>query len=69
MSIGITVGLAGAVAGTRVLQGMLFGITPLDPATYAAVSVGFGVIAMLASYVPAHRAAKVDPMVALRNDG
>jgi len=64
---GIVAGLAAATAATRSLQGMLFGLTPLDPATFVAVPVGFGAIAMLAAYVPARRATKVDPLVALRN--
>jgi putative ABC transport system permease protein len=64
--IGIILGLAGAAAGTRLLEGMLFGITPLDPATFVVVSVLFGLVAMCASYVPARRATKVNPMVALR---
>jgi predicted permease len=67
-AIGIVLGLAGAAAGTRVLEGMLFGITPLDGRTFAAVSVLFAVVALLASYVPARRATKVNPMVALRNE-
>jgi putative ABC transport system permease protein len=45
---------------------MLFGIAPLDPSTYVAVSVMFAGVATLASYVPARRATRVDPMVALR---
>lgn len=65
---GITLGLAAAVAGTRVLQGMLFGITPLDATTFLGVSLMFGLVALLACYVPARRATKVDPMVALRCD-
>jgi ABC-type lipoprotein release transport system permease subunit len=48
---------------------MLFGITPLDPQTFIAVSLLFGLVSMLACYVPARHATKVDPMVALRNDG
>jgi putative ABC transport system permease protein len=66
--VGITTGLAGAAAVTRYLQGMLFGLTPLDPATFVAVSIAFAAIAMLAAYVPARRATKVDPMIALRNE-
>jgi putative ABC transport system permease protein len=65
---GIALGLAGAAAGTRVLQGMLFGITPLDPLTFAAVSLLFGLVATVASYLPARRATTVDPIVALRSE-
>jgi ABC-type antimicrobial peptide transport system permease subunit len=64
--LGIALGLGGAAAVTRSLQGMLFGLTPLDPATYAAVAVTFALVAALASYVPARRATKVDPLIALR---
>jgi putative ABC transport system permease protein len=63
---GICIGLAGAAAITRYLEGMLFGLTPLDPATFVAVSVMLAMIATAASYVPARRATKVDPLVALR---
>ena len=65
---GIALGLAGAAAGTRLIQGMLFGITPLDPQTFIAVSVLFGLVATIASYLPARRATCVDPMVALRSE-
>jgi putative ABC transport system permease protein len=67
-TIGITVGLIGAAAVTRVLQGMLFGITPLDPITFLAVALTFGFVTMLASYMPARRATRVDPLVALRSE-
>ena len=67
-AIGIALGLAGAAAGARLLDGMLFGITPLDVQTFVAVSIMFSLVAMLASYVPARRATKVNPIVALRND-
>ena len=67
-AIGIALGLAGAAAGTRLLDGMLFGITPLDVQTFMAVSFVFSLVAMLASYVPARRATKVNPIVALRNE-
>jgi putative ABC transport system permease protein len=67
-AIGIAAGIVGAAAGARLLRGMLFGITPLDPETFVAVSLLFGVVATLASYLPARHATLVDPMVALRRD-
>ena len=67
-TIGVGVGLVGAAIGTRALDGMLFGITPLDAKTFLAVSLTFGLVAAFASYVPARRATKVDPVVALRGD-
>lgn len=66
VAVGITAGVVGATAVTRDLSGMLFGLTPLDAATYAAVAVGFAVVAMFASYLPARRATRVNPVVALR---
>jgi putative ABC transport system permease protein len=65
-AIGITLGLAGAAAGTRYLQAMLYGITPLDGSTFAVVAVAFATVAALASYLPARLATDLDPMVALR---
>lgn len=67
-AVGIGLGLAGAVAATRYLQGMLFGIAPLDGTTFAAVALAFVTVAALASYLPSRRATRVDPMVALRTD-
>jgi len=66
--IGIITGLVGAAAATRYLQGMLFGLTPLDPTTFVAVSILFVSVAMLAAYLPARAATKVDPLVALRSE-
>jgi ABC-type antimicrobial peptide transport system permease subunit len=65
-AIGIAVGLAGAAGLTRLMASMLYGVSALDWVTYAAVAVGLGATAMLASYLPAVRAARVDPSVALR---
>ena len=65
-AIGIAIGLAGAVGLTGYLHGMLFGLTPLDPATYAAVAVAFTAVAAIASYLPARRATKIEPLIALR---
>jgi putative ABC transport system permease protein len=67
-TIGIAFGLLGAAAGARVLQGMLFGITPLDPQTFIGVPLMFGLVATFACYMPARYAMKVDPLVALRHD-
>jgi hypothetical protein len=58
----------GAVALSRVLEGLLFSLTPLDLTTFGAVVVVFAGVAMLASYVPARRATRVDPLVALRTE-
>ena len=65
---GIVVGVAGAVGLSRYLEGLLFGMTPLDVSTFAAVVVTFCGVAALASYVPARRATRVDPLVALRSE-
>jgi putative ABC transport system permease protein len=63
---GVLIGLAAAVATTRVVRGLLYGTSPYDPATYAAVAVLLVGIAMLAAYAPSRRAAGADPMSALR---
>jgi hypothetical protein len=65
-AVGVAGGLAGAAALTRYMEGMLFALTPLDPMTFAAVALLFTTVALLASYVPARRATRVDPLVALR---
>jgi putative ABC transport system permease protein len=67
-AVGMTLGLAGAAAVTRYLEALLFGLTPLDPATFAAVMILFIAVAIAASYVPTRRALRIDPVVALRTD-
>jgi len=64
--IGLAVGLAGAFGASRLLAGLLYGVKPSDPATYAIVAGVLGVIALAACYLPALRATRVDPIVALR---
>lgn len=65
-TVGLFVGVAGSVALSRYLQGVLFGITPADPVTFTVVSAAFLVVAILATLIPARRIARVDPLVALR---
>jgi putative ABC transport system permease protein len=64
--IGLAVGLVGAAAVGRLLSGLVFGITPTDPVTFVAVSVLLILVAAAACYVPARRAARIDPVVALK---
>jgi predicted permease len=66
--LGVAIGLAAAVVCTRFLSGMLYQIRPLDISTFAGVSLGLLVVAVLASFVPAWRATRVDPIIALRHE-
>jgi len=65
-AIGVAIGIALAIAVTRLISTFLFGVKPTDPLTYVAVAIGLAAIALLACYIPARRAMKVDPLVALR---
>jgi len=66
--IGLAVGLLGAVALTRFVRTMLFGVSPADPLTFGAISAALAAVALLACYIPARRATRVDPLVALRDE-
>ena len=66
VALGVAAGLAGSVATTRTLKGFLFGLSALDPVTFVAVPLVLAAVALAACYVPARRAARVDPMIALR---
>jgi ABC-type antimicrobial peptide transport system permease subunit len=66
--LGVAMGIVGALALTRVLSSMLFGLTALDPSTYVGVAVVFTAVATAAVYLPARRATKVDPVIALRHE-
>jgi putative ABC transport system permease protein len=68
IATGVMTGLAAAAALTRYLDQLLFGLTASDPATYVAVAIGFGIVALAAVLVPARRAMRVDPLVALRTE-
>jgi len=65
-SAGVLLGLAGAAASTRLIASWLYGVTPMDPKTFAVSAAGMLVIAAVASYIPARRATRIDPLVALR---
>ena len=65
-AIGLAVGVVAALGLTRLMSKMLFGVTPTDPITFVGVATLLSAVALLACYVPAHRAARVDPIVALR---
>lgn len=64
--IGLAAGIAGALVATRALASLLFGVTPADPATFVTIALLLAGFALLASYLPARRATKVDPIIALR---
>jgi putative ABC transport system permease protein len=65
---GLALGLCGAAVASRVLRGLLFGVGGIDPITYAGVAAFLATVALMASFLPARRAALADPVVALRNE-
>jgi predicted permease len=67
-AIGVVIGIAGSLMLTRTMRSLLFGVTATDPLTFAAVALTLAAVALLACYLPARRATRVDPMVALRHE-
>jgi putative ABC transport system permease protein len=68
VAVGAVLGLAGAVGITTLMQSLLFGVTPVDPAAYGVATAVLAAIAVAACAVPALRATRVDPLVALRDE-
>jgi len=66
VAFGAVIGIAASLAITRLMSSLLFGVTATDPLTFIAVAALLSAVALLASYIPARRAVRVDPMVALR---
>ena len=66
--VGLVSGLIGTAILTRFFRSMLFNVAPTDPATYAAISTLLATVALLACYIPARRATRVDPLIALREE-
>jgi ABC-type antimicrobial peptide transport system permease subunit len=67
-ALGLVIGFIGAFALTRLMTGLLFGVTPTDASTFAAMALLIGVVGFIACYVPARRAAKIDPLLALKRE-
>jgi len=68
VTLGLLAGFALAVAATRFLGSLLYGVGTLDPISFVGVAIAFAAAAVLASYIPARRAASIDPMAALRHE-
>jgi ABC-type antimicrobial peptide transport system permease subunit len=66
LALGLVLGMAGALAAARVIQGLLFGVAPHDPATFIGVAISMAAIGTVACWIPARRAARIDPAITMR---
>lgn len=67
-ALGLAAGILGAIASTRFVNGMLFQVPPYDLVTYAGVVTALGLLSLLATYLPARRASRIDPIIVLRQE-
>jgi ABC-type antimicrobial peptide transport system permease subunit len=65
---GVAIGIAGALAVTRLMTTLLFGVSAYDPLTFGSIALLLTLVALLACWIPAHRATRVNPIIALRNE-
>ena len=68
VGVGLLVGAAGSAAASQILRKFMFGVSPADPVTWAGVALVLGTVALAAAWIPARRAARVEPLAALRHD-
>ena len=68
VAVGVAIGLAGSLVASRLMTKLVYGVSVTDPLTYAGVAVLLAAVALVASYIPAWRATRIDPLVAMRND-
>jgi ABC-type antimicrobial peptide transport system permease subunit len=68
VAVGVAVGLAGSLVASRLMTRLVYGVSVTDPLTYTGVAALLAVVALVASYIPARRATRIDPLVAMRTD-
>jgi ABC-type antimicrobial peptide transport system permease subunit len=68
IGIGLAIGIAAALASSRLVASLLYGVSPTDPRTFSIAAAFLAAVAVLAGYSPAHRASRLDPMTALRDE-
>jgi len=68
VTVGVVIGLAGALLASRLMTRLVYGVRVTDPMTYVGVAALLGAVALVASYIPARRATRIDPLAAMRTD-